>query len=206
MDASPFLGLLQAGGSQSFRIIMGPEFERKTERHVRLDIRLSDRGGPKSRAVTRLWGGGGFNEAYNDNHPPSEFDVPEGATRTELVVILSGHGQESGNNCAEWCDHRHEFTLSGIPIADIRSEIPIGSSRGCAHLAHRGVPPGQWGNWSQGRAYWCPGLPVDAMRFDMTTRVSPGASARMNYRANFAGGEPEGGSISLNVYAVSYGE
>ena len=28
----------------------------------------------------------------------------------------------------------------------------------------RRVIPGQGGNWTPARAYWCPGMPVDAVR------------------------------------------
>jgi hypothetical protein len=206
IDASPFLGLLQEGGEATFRVVMGPGWERGTERESRMDLRFRTRGVPKSRHVQLAYRGGEFNAGYNDAHPPFAFEVPEGAVATELVVIVSGHGQAGGNNCAEWCDHRHSFSISGIPIADLQPGAVVGQLRGCAEQARLGVPPGQWGNWAPGRAYWCPGLPVPAQRFDMTTRVTPGASSQMFYRSSFAGDEPAGGSIDLSVYVVSYEE
>ena len=206
MDASPFLGLLQDGGPTTFRIVMGPGWERATERESRMELRFRTQGVPKSRHVQLAYRGGEFNAGYNDAHPPFAFDVPETAVATELVVLVSGHGQAGGNNCAEWCDHRHSFSLSGIPIADLAPGPVVGQLRGCAEQARLGVPPGQWGNWAPGRAYWCPGLPVPAQRFDMTTRVAAGSSGRMFYRASFAGDEPAGGSIDLSVYVVSYEE
>ena len=206
IDASPFLGLLQAGGATTFRVVMGPEWERGTEREARMDLRFSTRGVPRSRSVQLAWRGGEFNAGYNDAHPAFSFQVPEDAVATELVVLVSGHGQAGGNNCAEWCDHRHDFSLSGIPIAEVRTDPVVGELRGCADQARQGVPPGQWGNWAPGRAYWCPGLPVPARRFDMTTRVAAGGAGRMFYRASFAGDEPAGGNIDLSVYVVSYVE
>ena len=87
---------------------------------------------------------------------------------------------------------------------EIRSQIPIGSLRGCAAEAGTGVPPGQWGNWAPGRAYWCPGWPVDALRMDITDFLSGGDMDRITYSANLAGAPPGGGNIDLSVYIVWY--
>jgi hypothetical protein len=204
IDASPFIPLMAAGGPQTFKIEMGPSWERGTERYGKFDLRLSTQDGPRPVGVQRVYTGGGFNADYNANHGPADFTVPADATRAELVVILSGHGQDGNTNCSEWCDHRHAFGINGNDLLEIRSQIPIGTLCGCADQVAMGVPPGQYGNWAPGRVYWCPGWPVDAMRMDITDFLSGGDMDQVTYSANLAGGEPGGGNIDLSVYIVWY--
>ena len=204
IDASPFLSLLEDGGAHSFHIEMGPSWERGTSRYSKMDIRLSQRGGARSLLVKRAYTGGNFGANYNAERDPYEVMAPDDATRAELVVILSGHGQTDGDNCAEWCDHRHQFTINGTALPEITSMQAIGTLRGCAERADEGVSPGQWGNWAPSRAYWCPGLPVDAIRIDITEQVMAGAVNEVTYSASLAGEEPRGGNIDLSAYVVWY--
>ena len=204
IDASFFLGELQDGGPTTFYIEMGPGWERGTSRHAKMDLRLSQRGTQRSRGVRRAYTGGGFDANYNANHEAYEFMTPDEATRVELVVILSGHGQTDGDNCAEWCDHRHVFSVNGTALPEIVSQQAIGTLRGCAYEADAGVSPGQWGNWAPGRAYWCPGLPVEAIRMDITEQVMLGGINELTYAASLAGEAPRGGNIDLSVYTVWY--
>ncbi|MBX2799876.1 MAG: hypothetical protein KTR31_19510 [Myxococcales bacterium] len=205
MEASPLMGLL-SGGTNWFRIVMGPSWERATERRARVSLRLSNQGNDRATGVVRAYTGGTFNAEYNDNHPPFDFDLPASATSAELVVIVSGHGQEGTENCAEWCDHRHQFTINGVQLEEVRSQTGIGSTLGCADAAQYGVSPGQYGNWAPQRAFWCPGLPVAPIRLDLTEHVTPGASNQLTYSASLRGTQPPaGGNISLSVY-VSWTE
>ena len=208
MDASPFLGLLQAGGSQTFRVEMGPSWERKTERDARVALRLRTQGGrPLPRGVELAFRGGSFDAEYNSSREPHSFTRPAEASRVELVAIVTGHGQADGNNCAEWCDHRHQVAVDGTDLPLIAADLAVlGKTRGCAPRTRQGVPPGQWGNWAPGRAYWCPGLPVDLTRVDLSELLGSGTDSTLTYRASFAGGEPAGGDIALNAYVVWYAE
>lgn len=202
IDASALMGLLEPG-MQSFRIEMGPEWERATERDVRVALRLSNRGGERFEGAEFAFGGGDFNENYNADREAMTFAPPADASKVELVVILSGHGQAEGSNCAEWCDHRHVFQLNGTDLDEIAHEGRIGSSDGCASAAALGASPGQYGNWAPERAYWCPGVPVEAMRIDITEQVNLGETNTLNYRGNYRGSETlGGGSISLSSYVV----
>ena len=205
IDASPFLALLRAGGATSFFVELGPEWERATEWTARVSLRLRTRGGEaRAMGAEPAFRGGAFGATYNDRMPVS-FTPPAEATRVELVTILSGHGQESGNNCAEWCDHRHTFSVNGAALPAIAHEGPsIGSARGCAALASEGVLPGQWGNWAQSRAYWCPGLPVEAGRTDITSMVRLGEVNELTYAGSFGTSAPAGGDIALSSYVVWY--
>jgi hypothetical protein len=169
-----------------------------------MSVRLSTRGDrPRSRGVEYAFGGGNFGADYNTREPLA-FTPPSSATRVELVVLLSGHGQTDGLNCAEWCDHRHHFTVNGTELDVIRHMGRIGSAAGCGERASDGVLPGQWGNWAPERAYWCPGLPVDAIRIDITEHVRAGEANALTYRGAFQTGAPRGGNISLSSYVVWY--
>lgn len=202
IDASPFLGDFRDGGTQRLRVTMGPEWEAATERDVNMSLRLSTRGEPSSIDVQRAFVGGAFDATYADAHPPFAFSVPDEATRVELVVIVSGHGQTDGDNCAEWCEHEHRFTVNAGSAHTIAFPDEIGRPLGCAELASEGVVPGQYGNWAPRRAGWCPGFPVAALRFDVTDDAS--TDGELVYDATFEGGTPRGGNISLSAYVVSY--
>jgi len=204
IDASPMLHLLESG-EQTFHVEMGPGWERATEREVRVALRL--RSADRARAIggALAFRGGTFDAAYNEGREPFSFTPPADASRVELVTVLSGHGQSEGANCAEWCDHRHRFEVNGEALEELVSDPGIGSPRGCAEAAAGGLPPGQFGNWAPQRAYWCPGLPVDAERIDITERVTLGSENSLTYAAAFRDGEaPAGGNIDLSAYVVWY--
>lgn len=204
IDASPFLALMREGGARSFRIEMGPEWERATERQADIALRFSS-DGASAPAVggARAFTGGEFDADYNTREAFT-FTPPEGAQRVELVSIISGHGQTAGDNCAEWCDHRHQFGINGTALPEIASEMEPGSLSGCAQRADEGVPPGQWGNWAPGRAYWCPGLPVELIRLDITEHVQGGMENSLTYQGLLNGGDPRGGDIALSTYVIWY--
>ena len=205
MDASSLLGYIKEGGLQYFRLEMGPSWERATSRDARIALRLSKSSDSlKAVGAVRAFTGGGFGDKYNDREP-FVFTLPSQASKVSLVSILSGHGQDSNTNCAEWCDHRHQFEINGTSLEEIRHEgNRIGSADGCGWAAAEGASPGQWGNWAPERAYWCPGLPVEHRVRDLTNYVTLGEENTLTYRANYGGGPPAGGSISLSTYVVWY--
>jgi hypothetical protein len=203
IDASALLGLLGDGGARRFRVVMGPRWERKTPRDVRVALRLSNRGkDARAAGAVRAFTGGSFDIAYNASQPPFAFTPPASARRVEVVYLLSGHGQARGSNCAEWCDHRHQFAVDGTLLPEIAHDGAVGSRGGCGERARDGVPPGQWGNWAPERAYWCPGLPVAHGRLDITELVTPGRTSTLTYSASLGGGAPGGGNISLSAYVT----
>jgi hypothetical protein len=205
IDATPFLALLRDGGSKSFFVELGPDWERATEWDAQVSLRLrTQTGQPLATGAVRAFSGGTFDASYN-TRPAFSFTPPAGAARVELVTILSGHGQTTGNNCAEWCDHRHTFSVNGTALPSIRYEgTSIGSATGCAARAAEGVIPGQWGNWAQSRAYWCPGLPVQALRTDITSLVTAGSANELSLQGTFRTSAPAGGDIALSAYVVWY--
>jgi hypothetical protein len=203
IDASPLLPLL-SGGTQTFRIEMGPYWERATPRRTRMAVRLSTRGVPRAIGAELMYRGANFDSTYNDREP-IPFTPAAGASKVELFTIVSGHGQDGTTNCAEWCDHRHRYTVNEAPVETIAPEAGIGGLPGCALMAKKGVSPGQWGNWAALRAYWCPGLPVEGITRDLTPLVTLGSENMMDYSATLGElGTPGGGNIDLSTYVVWY--
>ncbi|MGE0785263.1 MAG: peptide-N-glycosidase F-related protein [Sandaracinaceae bacterium] len=205
MDASALIALLGDGGERTFRVVFGPDWEEPTERTVSVNLMLSSRGAPdRAFAAERAFVGGTFDATYNAAHTPFSFTPPAGTTRVELVTIVSGHGQTMVDNCAEWCNHEHAFSVNGASAHTIGFDGMAGTRNGCAEMSGQGVPPGQWGNWSPLRAGWCPGLPLPVRREDVTSDVMLGMPNELTYTASFAGGEPRGGDISLSTYVVYF--
>ncbi len=205
LDASALLGLLRGGGEASFRVELGPEWERPTEWLASVALRLRTAGdAPRAAGAVLAFTGGTFDATYNDREP-FHVAIPASATRVELVTLLSGHGQAEGNNCAEWCDHRHTFSVNGTALPTLRhTGALIGSAKGCAEMADRGVIPGQAGNWAPTRAYWCPGMALDPHREDITALITPGEEATITYEGAFQTSAPAGGDIALSAYVVWY--
>lgn len=201
-EASPMLALVQAGGDQHFRFGMRWNMNPGV---WDMRFRLSNRGkgSAAATAVPAFTGNKGFNDAYND-WAPLEFTPPADATKVEFVALISGHGQDEGN-CAEWCNHQHQFTVNGnaVHTREFPGQVV---SQGCAEQVDLGVVPGQWGNWTPGRAGWCPGLPVQPWVVDITDDVTLGQSNTLDYVGMFGGAPVTGnrGRILLSSYVVYY--
>lgn len=201
-NTTPMLGLVKAGGEQYFRFGMRWNMNPSTW-DMRFRLRNTGQVGVSSEVIPAFVGNQGFNDEYNDWAPMS-FTPPTNAKKVEFVALISGHGQEEGN-CAEWCEHQHEFTLNQSKV--IVREFPgqVEDFR-CAEAVDQGVVPGQGGNWTPGRAGWCPGLPVQPWIVDITNEVTLGAPNTLEYIGKFEG-EPVTGShgrILLSSYVVIY--
>ena len=79
-----------------------------------------------------------------------------------------------------------------------------GVAHRCADMVDEGVVPGQWGNWTPGRAGWCPGLPVQPWTVDVTSEVTMGQENTLEYRGLFGGNPVTGnrGRIRINTVLV----
>ncbi len=185
------------------RLKMGPGWERKTERDVVIQMHFRESPKRRPRLVVPLFRGGGFNAEFDSGRVPVNVDVPADAAGAEIRYILSGHGQDGPNSCSEWCAHKHQFIVNGTPNL-VQPRSPRMTNLGCAELTHQGVVPGQWGNWNQGRAYWCPGLPVPAVAIDVMSQINAGETNTFEHRANTVSGSLSGGNIDLSSYLVIY--
>ena len=99
-----------------------------------------------------------------------------------------------------------------VPVALKGTSLPeiahtgddIGSPLGCARFASNGVIPGQWGNWSQSRAFWCPGMEVVPWVVDITDDVTVGSENEISYLGLMDGEIWQPDSTGANVRMQSY--
>lgn len=203
IDATPMLGMVRDGGTHYFNFGMIWNMNPSVW-DMRFLLRNEGRDDASAEVIPAFSGNRGFNDTYNEAWDTLEFTPPEGTSRVELVAIISGHGQEDGN-CAEWCNHQHEFTVNGTDshLREFPGEV-VGQR--CGEAVDEGVVPGQWGNWTPGRAGWCPGLPIQPWRVDITDQVTMGQLNTLDYQGLFGGSPPTGsrGRIRLSSYVVFY--
>jgi len=202
VDATPMLPHLLAGGPRTFRWSWAPEWNvQPTE--TRISLRLSDQGkGYKPRAATLVATGGSFGSTYNDGREPVEVPVSADAKKVELWAIITGHGAGT-NQCAEFCDHQHEFTVGTATHMASYPEAQV--EDGCIAMIEDQMTPNQSGTWWYGRGGWCPGAPVLPFAVDVTSEVTDGV-ATVSYRGLYDDGLPPDGSgdIVLNAWVVVY--
>jgi hypothetical protein len=202
IDATPMLGLLRDGGEHFFRFSMVWNMNPNT---YDIRFRLRDQGGPRPTEtvlVHRI--NSGFNDTYNAGFMPFDFTPPASATKVTLSSIVSGHGQDTGN-CAEWCNHVHDFTVNGGATHTLDYAGQAGLSNGCSERVDEGVVPGQYGNWTPGRAGWCPGQEVEPWTVDITGDVTLGQANTLEYRGTYNGSEPSAhGRIRMTTYITYY--
>ena len=156
-----------------------------------------------------------FNLEYNDifgSENPFEYDVSESTDRVEIVTFFTGHGHSSTDeNCAEFCNHQHEFTVNGDTLGLL--EHPNGGTPyGCYDRVNEGVSANQYGTWVYGRAGWCPGQDVEYNRIDITSESNIGTN-ELSYRGLYQGEEynpsvndPDGylPEIKLRMWIITY--
>lgn len=200
-DLTPMMAHLLDGGTRTFRWSWAPEWNTQPT-ETRLTLRFSDQGkGVKPRSATLVATGGSFGSTYNDGREPVSVDVA-GAAKVELWALITGHGAAT-NQCAEFCNHQHAFTVGGT---EHLAEFPMASTEeGCIAEIEDQMTPNQSGTWWYGRGGWCPGQPVEPYVVDVTAETA-GGSATVAYEGRFEGGTPPDGSgdIVLNAWLVTY--
>ena len=156
-----------------------------------------------------------FNLDYNNifgSENPFSYNVTDNTEKVEIVTFFTGHGHSSTDeNCAEFCNHQHEFTINGNTL-DLLEHPNGGTPYGCYNRVHEGVSANQYGTWVYGRAGWCPGQDVEYNRIDITDESSIGEN-RLSYRGLYQGEEydpsvtdadgylPE---IKLRMWVITY--
>lgn len=184
-DISALLPLLASGGKRTF------EYRGPNSYGLHLTIQLWNDPAKTERpiAIQKLWGAAPnetrWDEKYNDTLAPVTFAFDsQAASRVEIVAALTGHGFGSTTeNCAEFCNHQHQFTLNGTPLSLL--EYPnAGEREGCYARVKQGVVPNQFGTWPYGRAGWCPGQDVKLETVEMTAALRSGQND-LGYRVHF---------------------
>jgi hypothetical protein len=180
-DVSPFLAWFRNGGKVRLKYSAGNTYV--TWMNLRFYTQGKD---GSSQEIVQLFGGGGYNDSYNNKYEPLTVEIPEGTKSVELVAYITGHGFGTElENCAEFCDHTHHFTINGTTFSH---DHPMsGQMYGCAAQVSDGCIPNQYGTWYLGRGGWCPGMDVKPFRVDVTSAVDPGAAATLTYESLFEG-------------------
>ncbi len=208
-DASPLLALFSEGGEQVIR------YQSRNRYDTRLTLHLSNSGVEAGRphTVVPLYSGGRFNAEYNSRYEPMEVEIPADATRVMLYATITGHGWGAEvENCAEFCNHTHHFTVNGTEY--VREHPLAQRPEGCIEQIEVGTVPNQFGTWPYGRAGWCPGKQVDPWIADVTASITPGTTAELSYRGLFRGadympmpsnsGQGFGANITMTSHLVIY--
>jgi Peptide-N-glycosidase F, C terminal len=203
VDISPMLALLQSGGKRHFRWDFAPSWNTQPTA-TQLSLRFSNKNkGYRPVEAIYLWSGGDFDGTYAAAHTPLSLPIAADAKRVELWAIVTGHGGGT-NNCAEFCNHQHEFKVNGTTF--LKEHKEAGTSDKCiAHVDH-GMIPNQSGTWWTGRGGWCPGQQVDPWSVDVTADVKAGEMAALEYTGLYKKLAPPDGSgnIDLASYLIVY--
>jgi hypothetical protein len=202
-DATPMMVHLLAGGERTFKWSFAPPWNvQPTATKLRLHFSNQNKG-YAPRAATYLYSGGAFNDLYNDGRLPVDVPISATAAKVELFAITTGHGAEAGQ-CAEFCNHQHEFTVDGNVHMQ---EFPEAQTEeGCVAAHEAGMVPNQAGTWWYGRGGWCPGQQVAPFVVDVTNEVTLGGTAQVTYRGLYNDATPTAasGNIDLVSYIVVY--
>jgi hypothetical protein len=89
-----------------------------------------------------------------------------GYRSAQMRMVITGHGQGNGDNCAEFCARSHR-----VRIGDHQYERTIWRDN-CATT----VDPNQMGTWQYPRAGWCPGDKVEPWKADVSAALLNGVT------------------------------
>ncbi len=181
-DISESLAYIGKGGKQRIA------FDAANFPMIDFTIRLSNRKvGVKPVKMVELFSpGGGFNQNYNNPYKPMTINIPASTKKIELYAIITGHGFGTDTeNCAEFCNHEHHFTVNGSE--HVKNQPVAGQFWGCADQIEQGALPNQFGTWTLGRGGWCPGMDVKPYRVDVTKDAKIGADNIIGYQGLFKG-------------------
>jgi len=155
-----------------------------------------------STATSALWGT--WQEVWHEGKLPKAITPPEGTARVGLTAVISGHGfGDTTANCAEFCDHQHEFTINGAS-AYTKTHPEAGSRMGCAEQVVDGTVPNQSGTWVYGRGGWCPGMEVQPWEIDITDDLTVGTENEISYLGLMGGDVWKPGSTGARIDMQSY--
>ncbi len=126
--------------------------------------------------VENLWQN--YNLIYGDPTKPSGFAavspaIAGNAKSVKMKVVLTGHGQGNTDNAAEFSQYTHTIYLNDASAFTHYLWRADCASNTCS---------AQSGTWTYNRAGWCPGASVIPVFYDLTPKVTPGKTAKLEYR------------------------
>jgi hypothetical protein len=180
-EVSPMLAHLKPGSTQHVKFVTHQPYLISLKWHFSYNATE-----PTPSEVFPMFTGGVFNQEYNPQHPPREFQVPQDAKKVVFYALLTGHGWgQDVANCAEFCNHQHVFKIHNQSFEF--NHALAGTPQGCVQQISQGTVPNQYGTWPYGRAGWCPGMDVKPHIYDITHMVQKGAVNTLSYEALFKG-------------------
>ena len=201
VDATAALAHLQDGGQRRLRFHVSPSWNPQAYL-TQMDFRFRSQNlGHRPVSAQPLFGSANFNATYNDNFEPIEVVVPPETSHATINAIITGHGMDT-NNCAEFCDHHHTFTVNGVAFK--KTHPTVGQAEGCIGEIEGGMVPNQGGTWWFGRGGWCPGQHVVPWVIDLSEIALPGETLIIEYSATLAGATPpdNAGNIRMTSHVV----
>ncbi len=125
-----------------------------------------------------VWGHLAWNAGLDDQPVetqvvPTSVDVPAETTAATFRSFITGHGWNNGQNCAEFCEKNHYYTVGGSEFGRLvwRDD--------CSETVTDGT---QQGTWTYSRAGWCPGAQVFPWDTDVSDMVVSGEAVDVSYR------------------------
>lgn len=108
-----------------------------------------------------------------DTFPKVSTTIANAVDSVKLKVVLTGHGQGNTQNAAEFSQKTHT-----IYVDNVSSFTQFLWRNNCASNP---CSP-QSGTWQFNRAGWCPGASVIPKYFDLTSKITVGVPALLEYR------------------------
>lgn len=206
-DISPFLFMFLDGGDRRFKYsgaeggnlvitLMFSKWDNDDSRPVRGELAFVMNQNPDK-----------FNSNYNNE---SAFDRRHDVDSNEwhsvsIVAAITGHGfGEDPNNCAEFCNHEHKYSMNGYDVTEdhpMAGNSSVNSDReGCRKTTGEGTVANQFGSWPYGRAGWCAGQDVKLWIYDISHWINPTGTNELLYQGLFDGAQYQ--ETSTNPYIV----
>lgn len=141
--------------------------------------------------------GGGYQNTTqfeNDIIPAKVMNIPLHTTSAQAKVLITGHGNNSGSNCGEFCDKDYYFKVNGEPQFLHRMW-----RQDCGAVPVR--PQG--GTYLYSRANWCPGDKVHEQRWELTPFLQ-GDSIELDLDIEAYTNQSGGGGSSHNISSTVF--
>ncbi len=204
-DTSALLWLIKDGGERRFR------YSGANGGWLNVSIILStwDDDGMRPVHGESAFSGGTFNSEYNNQSRYKrvhEVNSSSAFDKVEIVSWVTGHGfGNDPNNCAEFCNHEHRFSMNGHdatedhPLAGNSSVVT--DRQGCRKTMDEGTVANQYGSWPYGRAGWCPGQQTDLWLHDITGWITINGTNDLLYQGLWNGQHYTETSSNPNIRA-----
>ena len=141
--------------------------------------------------------GGRYNNSEQferDIIPARKLGIPNGTKSSQAKVLVTGHGNNSGSNCGEFCDKEYYFKVNG--------------EQRFMHRMWRedcGIVPvrPQGGTYLYPRANWCPGDKVHEQRWELTPFLNSD-SIELDMDIESYTNQVDGGNSSHNISSTVF--